>query len=307
MKTFSITVVMPAFNEEANIKFALESILSQKTSTYFLEKIVVICDGCTDGTARVVRENFKNNVLVEIIEHKDRKGKVTRLNEAYKLNNSDILITFDADILLGSDNIVEEIAKKINNDKNALLLAVHQIPKKPNNFFGKVIHAGYELWDLTRLSIKNYDHIQNHYGAASAYRAEFAKTLQIPSTVTDERGFLYLKAKQHNGFRYLKNVHIIYLPVSTLKDFWKQSIRSLSKNQEVLASLFGDRIYEIYKIPTLIKIKAIFKMMIKNPFYTALAILLNILVRMFPGDEGLYKEGMWDITTSTKKAVNAQE
>lgn len=46
-----VSVVIPAYNAERWIKEALSSVLSQ---TYRDLKIIVIDDGCTDGTANVL-------------------------------------------------------------------------------------------------------------------------------------------------------------------------------------------------------------------------------------------------------------
>lgn len=302
-KKNTVTIAIPAHNEEKNIAYALKSILEQTGELFSLEKIQVLCDGCTDKTAELALKMAESHKNIEVVSDSQRKGKVARLNEAFHTNLSDYLIIFDADIVLASTNVVEEMIKQFKMDPKALLVVAHEIPIKPDNFIGKVIYAGYEIWDMTRLSVKNYDHIQNHYGAASAYPREFAASITIPKTITDERGYLYILAKQREGFRYLMNVHILYRPVGTLNDFWKQSIRSLSKNQVVLAKHFGDRVYDMYNLPLKYKLKAIVKMLLKSPIYTTLSLLLNILIRLFPGKEGLYKEGMWDMTTSTKKAI----
>ncbi|HAQ58631.1 MAG TPA: hypothetical protein DCR32_06395 [Opitutae bacterium] len=50
-----VSVVIPAYNAERWIKEALSSVLSQ---TYRDLKIIVIDDGCTDGTANVFRVGY---------------------------------------------------------------------------------------------------------------------------------------------------------------------------------------------------------------------------------------------------------
>src|SRR5205823_2113154 len=116
----------------------------------------------------------------------------------------------------------------------AVMAAVHQIPIKPNTFIGNIIFAGYQFWDTTRLSVKNCDHIQNHYGAATALRQSFIKDVQFPSGITDDRGYLYIRAKQAGNFHYIRNAYIYYYPVETFIDFLKLGDRSFKKNQDAL-------------------------------------------------------------------------
>ena len=48
---------------------------------------------------------------MEIIDDGRRLGQAGRLNEFYKINKSDIFITFDADVILGNGYVIDEIVK----------------------------------------------------------------------------------------------------------------------------------------------------------------------------------------------------
>jgi len=302
-KKLTVTIAIPAFNEEANIACVLNEIISQDVSDFELEKIIVLTDGCTDKTVEQVLPLTKKNKKIKLISFNKRLGKVMRLNQIYKLNKSEVLIIFDGDISIKDKHLIEKVAKTFNKDPKALVIAIHQVPIKPTTFIGKAIYAGYDFWDRSRLSIKNQDHIQNLYGAATAYRKSFVKTFKFPKDITDDRGYLYIKAKEQNGFRYLKSTQIFYLPVSTLQDFWKLGDRSFGKNKEVLKKYFGDEVDKMYEIPLKNKLIAIIQVIFNSPVYGFTGLILNVLTRIFPQHDKLYKSKMWEISLSTKQQI----
>lgn len=299
----TVTVGIPAYNEELNIVNLLSSILFQKGGSFFLEKIIVVLDSCTDDTEKKAKAFAEKHTKIQIISNNQRKGKVKRLNQLYKLNKSDIFIQFDADIILASQYTIQKMVKTFLEENDTIMVSAHEIPLKPDTFIGKAIYAGYEFWDRTRLSIKNYDHVQNHYGAATALRKSFVKKVQYPRDITDDRGYLYLSAKKYGNFRYNIDAIIFYRPVSTIHDYLKLYDRSFFKNQSALAKHFSSEVYTWYHIPVKNKLKAVAITFFKNPFYTILALLLNAYIRLLPRHDKFYHRGMWEISKSTKKAI----
>src|SRR5258706_16477866 len=86
----TITIGIPAYNEEKNIQWLLKSILIQKEEGFSLEKIIVIIDGATDNTfakASLVKSN-----KITIISSNQRLGKTARINELIELFSTDILV-----------------------------------------------------------------------------------------------------------------------------------------------------------------------------------------------------------------------
>lgn len=86
----TVTVIIAAHNEEANIGARIENILQ---GDYPREKqqIVVACDGCTDRTAEIAR-GFENVVVLEL----PKRGKASALNEAVATAQGDVLAFTDA-------------------------------------------------------------------------------------------------------------------------------------------------------------------------------------------------------------------
>lgn len=302
-KKYSVTVGVPAYNEEKNILNTLRSVLSQKGDLFELQKIIVMNDNSTDATEIIVRDFIRDKRIIELVSDGNRRGHKERLQQLYDLNTSDILITFDADLVLSGLNVIEELVRIFSNDPKAMLVTAHEEPLKPHGFMPLVIYYHHILWNEIRLSVKSNDHIQNLYGGASALRKSFADSIIIPKQLTSAQGHLYISAKKRDGFRYAKKALVYYRPVATLADFRKQGTRAAISNQKKLAELYGQWVYAIYKIPAKYKIRGTVRLFLKHPVYTLFALLLGVWLRLFPKKDKLYDKGLWKPLSSSKDAI----
>ena len=299
----TITVAIPAYNEGANIGNVLDSLLAQKYKKTRLEKIVVYTDGSTDNTREVVRDKMKVSKSIFLIRGRTQKGKFPRLNQIYKDNTSDVLIVLDADLAIVGDWFVEKFALCIINDKKALLVSAHEEAIVPKDFVGRIIASSYLTWDYIRWSIPNCDHVQNLYARATAYRGSFAKTLYIPDKATEERLYLYLMAKQKEGYRYTRDAVIRYLPVSTMYDYVKLADRAFGRPQPAVNKLVGYDATYLYVIPRKYKIKGMLLSFIHDPVFTVLGMLLGIWLSRSTLHRKTVDSAMWEISLSSKKSI----
>lgn len=298
----TLTVGIPAHNEERNIMHLIHSILNQKNGNYTLKEVIVSSDASTDKTVSLVRKMAKKDTKIKVIVNQTRKGKACRLNELYKIHNSDFLLTLDADVLLKDTDIIEKMINIFLEDKKASVVAAHLVPIKPNSFISKIIFTSDILWDNIITQINNGDHIANLYGCASMLRKNFSKSFTYPTHISADEEFLYIKAKEKDGFRFAENVHILFKPPMSIKDVILQGRRAL-KERQALVKIFGKNILKLHSIPLKYKIKETSKMLISNPFYTSLSLMLMIILRMLPYEDPLNKKGMWEIASSTKNVT----
>ncbi len=108
----SVSVVIPAYNEEKVIVKTVESILK---SDYPDLKVIVIDDGSTDGTYQSALENFKDNQNVEIFT-KSNGGKPEALNFGISKTEAEIVVTLDADTVFLS-NTISKLVRRFADPK----------------------------------------------------------------------------------------------------------------------------------------------------------------------------------------------
>lgn len=109
--TATVNVVIPAFNEEANISLCLASIARQ---TKRPEKIVLIDDGSSDRTLEFARSFCETNALeVEIIHRKASIGKTPTLKRQAREFHYDVEFILDGDTVLESDNYIARVVEEL--------------------------------------------------------------------------------------------------------------------------------------------------------------------------------------------------
>ena len=89
-----ISVVMPAYNSEKYIGEAIESILNQ-TFTDF--EFIILNDGSTDNTAKIVKEYAKKDKRIRFVDNKKNQGLVAVLNQGLDLAKGTYIARMDSD------------------------------------------------------------------------------------------------------------------------------------------------------------------------------------------------------------------
>jgi len=107
-----VALLIPARNEELNIKACLESVLTQKNLNNFT--VYVLDDSSTDGTNQILREIAATEPRLSILRGRDLPEGWTGKNSAcWQLANaaqeSDYLVFVDADVRLRNDAVTKSI------------------------------------------------------------------------------------------------------------------------------------------------------------------------------------------------------
>jgi len=108
-----ISIIIPAHNEEENIKDALESLVA---SDYDNKEIIVVDDGSTDRTYDIVKK-FSKKYPVKLIKGK-HEGKARAINLAMKKAKNDYLVIVDADTTVNRDTL-KNLVQPFQEDKVA--------------------------------------------------------------------------------------------------------------------------------------------------------------------------------------------
>jgi len=104
-----VSVIIPAWNEEVGILKTVQSVLS---STYKNIEVLIVNDGSTDATDKVMKEyisglKHKDYLLSEKINYlrKENGGKGTALNHGIENSSGEIILTLDADSAVENNTI----------------------------------------------------------------------------------------------------------------------------------------------------------------------------------------------------------
>jgi glycosyltransferase involved in cell wall biosynthesis len=304
MKKTTVTIGIPAYNEEQNIEAFLRSIGNQKIAHFVLTEVLVYSDASSDNTNLLVRNVARKNPRIKLIKGTSRKGKYFRVNELFARNKSDVLVILDADIAMKSADFLDKLVTALISDRNAVMTAAQVELIKPASFTARVLYTSFVLSDMMRLSVPGYDIAPNFHGAATAYKKNFIKNLAIPSDVIDPHLYIYLSAKKSNGFRYCPEAVILQNPPSTIKDVKQLMQRSIGKKDAILEKIFGkDTIQAVHYIPRRAKFTGVWKCFLQEPVYTPIAMLVSFYLGKLVHVKKIDNSPIWEINTSTKKKI----
>jgi cellulose synthase/poly-beta-1,6-N-acetylglucosamine synthase-like glycosyltransferase len=140
----SLSILVPAHNEQRMIRAKLQNLLSQDYPADKLE-ILVGDDGSTDATASIVRDSQHRGVRLFIAE--TRRGKSAVQNQLVARARGEILVFTDADCLL-PQNALRTIVEHFAADNVALVTNCASILNKDETGIvkGEGLYWKYERW-----------------------------------------------------------------------------------------------------------------------------------------------------------------
>jgi glycosyltransferase involved in cell wall biosynthesis len=112
-----LSIIIPCFNCQKTLTEALDSCYQQGFSEDEFE-IIMIDDGSTDGTLKIIQNlaSIKNNITT--LQHKENRGGGAARNTGIEAAQSDKIITFDSDDILGKEVLKKMVAQLESNKKN---------------------------------------------------------------------------------------------------------------------------------------------------------------------------------------------
>ncbi|HEX8723403.1 MAG TPA: glycosyltransferase family 2 protein [Pyrinomonadaceae bacterium] len=93
-QTKRLSVVIPAYNEEATLASVVEKLLALP----HLLEVVVVDDCSTDGTPEVARSLAEADARVRLARHERNAGKTEALRTGFRMTRGEIVIVQDADL-----------------------------------------------------------------------------------------------------------------------------------------------------------------------------------------------------------------
>lgn len=127
----SVTVIVPAYNEEASIARTIESILSQ---THFVERIIVVDDCSSDSTNEIASDYSVRHPSVSVVRTDLNQGsKAMAQNYVLPSVETDLFVTIDGDTMLAPDAIEQTMV--FFSEQNTAIVCGFVVPQKIKTFW----------------------------------------------------------------------------------------------------------------------------------------------------------------------------
>lgn len=215
----SVTILVPAFNEEKNIEKCLKSIKNLDYPKNKL-KIMVVNDGSTDKTVKIVKK-FKEVKLI----NKKRGGKASALNYGLKFINTDLIVCMDADSF-ATRNYLKKAVGYFKDTKVAAVSTAVKV-KKLSTISSKIQWVEYLISIVFRKLFAILDCQFVVPGAGGIYRAATIKKVggfDSKSLTEDMEMALRLQTKGYKIENCLNGYVYTECPKG-FKDLFKQRMR----------------------------------------------------------------------------------
>ena len=161
-KLLSISVLIPAYNEEKNIKETIEAVKNVEYPKELVE-IIAINDGSKDKTYEIL----KSIEGIKIIS-KENTGKADSLNQALKIAEGELIAVNDSDSFPEKDAFIKMV--DYFSDKDVAAVTSTVLVKNKNSLLEKLQAIEYAMIAYARKLLEYLDSVFVTPGALSIYR-----------------------------------------------------------------------------------------------------------------------------------------
>lgn len=299
----TVSIGIPAYNEEQNIRNLLLSVCNQNGNNMEIKEIIILSDGSKDKTVQLAKS--VNDRRIKVIEYTKRKGKPTVLNRLFKIFKGDVLVIIDADLILNDELTIEKLTSIFHNDKTVGIVTGGTKPLPAKKFLegaiNNYISARNALFD--KYSIQD-----SAYAARGfiAYSRKFLNNFVLPEEILNDDAYSWFYCSRSNyKVHHEREATIWYRSAQSVEDHINQSTRHLTGGVQ-LYKYFGKEIIDKgFRLPKMALIKIMLYQLLRNPIGYVFLKALNIYCH-FRSKSLMDKiDNKWDvITTSKNLAIN---
>lgn len=276
MKNPTLTIGIPAFNEEENIARLLSALQGQMFDGIKLVEIIVASDGSTDSTVEVVKNLAYKNI--RLMPYSKRRGRAVVQNEILKNATSDYLVLIDADTAVIQKDFLMRLVRPLI--EGADLSAARIEEAKPSTLIEKILYASMQWKKELFEVVNNGDNVYTCHGRARAFSKRFYKTIVFPHSVGEDAYSYFFCKKNKYIYRYVPSAHVYYRLPSLFTDHLSQSKRYFA-SRALFINAFGEKfLQDQYSLPVGLTVLLYFKTCMVNMWvllYFPLVALIRII------------------------------
>lgn len=115
----SVSIIIPAHNEEKVIQQKLESLLASNFSLEHIQ-LLIGADNCKDRTVEIISTFQSKFPHLTLVEFQDRQGKINVVNQLMTKAENEVIIMTDANVLFEA-NTIAQLVKHFKNPNIGLV------------------------------------------------------------------------------------------------------------------------------------------------------------------------------------------
>lgn len=220
-----VTVAIPVYNEEKNVKDTIESVLNLEYPHGMIE-LIVVNDGSKDNTKNIIKSVIEANPLRNIIlVSQANKGKGAALNNALKLAKGELFTCLDADSFI-EKSALRRMVPYFEDPNVGVVLPLMKV-KDPKGILQKVQWCEYLMNLFYKGIMGKIDCVHVAPGPFSVYRKSALIEVNgfAENNLTED--FEISLKLQEKDYRLLQLLgpEVYTIAPNTIKGFYKQRNR----------------------------------------------------------------------------------
>ena len=224
-----VSIVVPAYNEEAQIRGAIESLIAQDYPAD-RRQILILSDASTDRTDEIVLEYASHGV--ELLRMPVRGGKTAAENASCALLRGEIVINSDSSVRMHGAavrRLIESMA-----DPRVGVASTRDVSVTPGSASANAAEAGYVGYEMRiRLLETQTGGIVGASGSGYAIRAGLHR---LPVRADLSRDFSAALTARTHGFSAVSvDDALCYVPrTSSLRSEYRRKVRTVARGVDTL-------------------------------------------------------------------------
>lgn len=296
MTRTTVTVVIPAYNEQANLARLVRQTLAEPWGAPMtLDRLLIVDDCSHDGTQAMTDDLARAHERVRVIRHGLRGGKNAAMRTGLSVCASDVIVFVDADVALAPGCLTGMVGLLLKDTTLAGASCINEpLParswrERPSRFQALLIAA------LRR---------RGHGSLARVYalRRSAIEGLNLPDNIYDD---LYImRWLRNHGLRYgvCAEAIVSIRSATGLRDFAKQTVRAWRAEAALDSILPREAAASEPLVSKLTIVRAVAGSALREPVGFLLYLLWRTIIMATPGRLWLpvVDHSRYDTSLSTK-------
>ena len=230
----TVSIIVPAFNEEEGIAGTIESCLNVLYPRHLIE-VIVVNDGSTDGTWERILEAGGRRPRFQAVHLGRNYGKRGAMAEGFRRSKGEILVFVDSDSYLAPDAVLA-ITQPFSDPKVGAVVGHADVANDLETWLTKMqqvrYYSAFRVIKATESLLSGT--VTCASGCCSAYRREaiepvldeweFQRFLGRPATFGDDRALTNRVLKSHRVV-YQETARSTTVVPTTMRRFLRQQLR----------------------------------------------------------------------------------
>jgi len=223
-ETPMVSVIVPCFNEEANIDEVVEMLSELNYSCY---EIICINDGSKDKTGAMLDELAKTYPKLRVIHQAKNQGKAVALNTAVLMAKGEFLLCMDGDAILDRD-IIPWMLHHFEDGHRVGAVTGNPRVRTRSTFLGRLQVCEFSsIIGLIKRTQRIYGRVFTISGVVAMFRRRALLDVGFwsPDMLTEDIDISWKLQTRHWDVRFEPHAVCWILTPESLAGLWKQRLR----------------------------------------------------------------------------------